>query len=324
MNWFGHYSIKLASGQILNKLALFQRLHRCFFCCHNGSMSETPLGGNNLREFAAALRLSREKGVGAATFRRLIEEHGLPSVALLFWRKLLRSGHCPGQISSRKSATADKIEKTCRMLKAGKFHGWFYSQPGYPAQLRDLSEPPPVVFATGPIGQSRFAAVVGARLMAPETSHITERVCHRLFADKYAIVSGGAAGVDAVAHTTALDEGVYTLAVLGTGIDVIYPAANLELFAKIRGAGALMTELMPGTRPARSFFPTRNRLIAAMAETVVVIQASEKSGSMITAAWAKRLGRSLMVVVPPAASEKSDVWAGNRKLLSAGAIPLEL
>lgn len=129
MNWFGHYSIKLASGQILNKLALFQRLHRCFFCCYNGSMSETPLGGNNLREFAAALRLSREKGVGAATFRRLIEEHGLPSVALLFWRKLLRSGHCPGQISSRKSATADKIEKTCRMLKAGKFHGWFYSQP---------------------------------------------------------------------------------------------------------------------------------------------------------------------------------------------------
>jgi DNA processing protein len=118
-----------------------------------------------------------------------------------------------------------------------------------------------------------------------------------------------------------MNEGAYTLAVLGTGIDVVYPAVNRELFGRIRASGTLMTELMPGARPARSFFPTRNRLIAALAETVVVVQASENSGSMITATWAKRLGRSLLVVSSPVGSEEPDMWAGNRQLLNAGAVP---
>ncbi|HMM61643.1 MAG TPA: DNA-processing protein DprA, partial [Candidatus Rifleibacterium sp.] len=128
--------------------------------------------------------------------------------------------------------------------------------------------------------------------------------------------------VDTVAHRTALDSGVYTIAVLGTGLDVIYPAANAGLFTEIRKNGALMTELMPGARPARSFFPTRNRIIAAMAETVIVVQAAAGSGSMITANWAARLGRNVMTILPPSGKENTVAWEGNRILLNSGARPV--
>ena len=271
-----------------------------------------------MRELAAALKLSREKGVGAARFRRLIDEYLLPSVALSFWKSRLNAGHVLGAVSLGKSRTTAQIRKTLALIKTGKLLGWYYSQPGYPTQLKDLGEPPPLFFATSAVPSVRFAAVVGARNMAAGTPALVNCVCRKLVENGYAIVSGGAAGVDAVAHETALVGGVYTLAILGTGLDVVYPVCNRELFERIRVAGALMTELMPGTRPARSFFPTRNRIIAAMAEVVVVVQASENSGSMITADWARRLNRRLLVVAPPPADD-TPMWAGNQRLLAAGA-----
>ncbi len=271
-----------------------------------------------MRELAAALRLSREKGVGAAMFRRLIDEFILPSIALRSWRNHIGARHSLMAVSLGKSKTTAQIRQTLALIKAGNLQGWYYSQSGYPPQLHDLGEPPPLFFATSALPSLRFAAVVGARKMAAGTSGLVEAVCRKLAANGYAIVSGGAAGVDAVAHTAALDCRAYTLAVLGTGLDVVYPACNRDLFEKIRAEGALMTELMPGTRPARSFFPTRNRIIAAMAEVVVVVQASEKSGSIITADWARRLHRRLLVVDPPDGSDP-DAWAGNLRLLADGA-----
>ncbi len=274
-----------------------------------------------MREFAAALILSRLKGVGAATFRRMLEEHRLPSTALQHWRNYLKTAPKLAAVSQRKASTRDSIAATIKLVRSGKLLGWYFSQPGYPPQLADLGEPPPVVFASGQIQQCRFAAVVGARSIEPEAVALTASVCRRLMAQGFAIVSGGASGVDAIAHRTALDSGTYTLAVLGTGLDVIYPAANAALFAEIRRSGTLMTELMPGARPARSFFPTRNRIIAAMAETVVVIQAAAGSGSMITASWAARLQRNVMTVPPPPGRQLSAAWAGNVALLNSGAQP---
>ncbi len=204
-------------------------------------------------------------------------------------------------------------------MKLGQLLGWYYSQEGYPVQLKDLGEPPPVLFATSPVKPLRYAAVVGARAMAPETPELVRSVCNKLIGQGYAIVSGGAAGVDAIAHQAALDAGIYTLAVLGTGLDIVYPACNRALFADICCQGALMTELMPDTRPARSFFPTRNRIIAAMAETVFVVQASAKSGSTITADWARRLGRRLITLAPPASTESPLLWEGNQLLIASGA-----
>lgn len=271
-----------------------------------------------MREFAAALILSRLKGVGAATFRRLLEEHGVPSAALRHWRSYLKTDPKLAAVSLKKASTRSSIAAAIRLVRSGRLLTWHFAQPGYPPQLSDLGEPPPVIFASSQIQPCRFAAVVGARSIEPEAVVLTESVCRSLVAQGFAIVSGGASGVDTVAHRTALNLGAYTLAVLGTGLDVVYPAANAGLFAEIRKSGALMTELMPGARPVRSFFPTRNRIIAAMAETVIVVQAAADSGSMITATWAARLGRNLMTILPPPGKENSAAWAGNLALLNSG------
>jgi len=279
------------------------------------------LQGKNMREFAAALILSRLKGVGAATFRRIVEEHGLPSAALRHWRSYLKTEPVLTAVSVKKASTRSSTATAIKLVRSGELLGWYFSQPGYPLQLADLGEPPPVIFASSLIPKRRFAAVVGARSIEPETAALTESICRCLIAQGFAIVSGGASGVDTVAHRTTLNSGAYTLAVLGTGLDVIYPAANADLFADIRQNGALMTELLPGARPVRSFFPTRNRIIAAMAEIVVIVQAAAGSGSMITASWASRLERKVMTVAPPSGKAGSAAWAGNVALMNSGVKP---
>lgn len=270
-----------------------------------------------MREFAAALRLSREKGVGAATFRRLVEEYITPSLALEAWNNKLKKQHCLSLVSQNKTETVDLIAQTLKKIEMGMFYGWYYSQSGYPDRLKDLGEPPPVIFASAPFFDKPMVAVVGARKMTPEAACMAAEIVKYFVGKGYAILSGGAAGVDAVAHETALAENALTAAVLGTGIDVVYPECNRELLNKIRTSGILATELMPGAAPVKSFFPTRNRIIAALAEIVVVVQASDKSGSMITAAWASRLGRRIVTIVPP--TDDLQKWAGNQMLIRSGA-----
>lgn len=271
-----------------------------------------------MHEFAAALKLSREKGVGAATFRRLLDEYHQPSLAQKAWSAKMLQTCALSQVSHEKSPTEAQIKQTLRLIKAGVLYGWYYSQPGYPELLKNLGEPPPVIFATSPLRPVRYVAVVGTRNMVGDTPEIARLITENFVGQNYAVISGGAAGVDAVAHQTALSVGAYTVAVLGTGLDIVYPPENKELFDRIRSSGALMTELMPGALPLKSFFPTRNRIIAAMADIVVVVQATVKSGSMITASWAGRLGRRLVTVAPPRGSSEED-WAGNQQLIDQGA-----
>lgn len=271
-----------------------------------------------LQEFAAALQLSRLKGVGAAAFRRLIDLHRLPTMALASW--IADGGENTAGLqrqSRQKSATAEMIISALERVDRGEFMAWYYSQPGYPLQLHDLGEPPPVLFGSCAIRPLKFAAVVGARKLAPEAILPAEEMVRQLVAEGYAIVSGGAAGADAVAHQKALDLGAYTAAILATGLDVVYPAANAGLFAEIRRSGVLLSEMMPGAKPQRSFFPARNRIIAALADVVAVVQAGEGSGALITAAWASRLGRRLLALPPQTDCPK--LWAGNVKLIEAGA-----
>ena len=270
-----------------------------------------------LQEFYAALQLSRLKGVGAATFRQLLDRYHTPALALAAWLAENAGKSAVLPQSRQKSATCAMIEKALEKIACAEFKGWYYSQPGYPEQLHDLGEPPPILFSTEAIRPVRFAAVVGSRKMAPEAEQPTRELVRRLVAEGYSIVSGGAAGVDAVAHQEALALGSYTAAVLATGLDIVYPRANAALFDSIRDSGVLMSEMMPGAKPQRSFFPTRNRIIAALADVVAIIQAGEGSGALITAAWAARLGRRLLVLPPQ--NDCRELWAGNVKLIEAGA-----
>jgi DNA processing protein len=130
-------------------------------------------------------------------------------------------------------------------------------------------------------------------------------------------VSGLALGIDAASHRGTLDAGGYTVAVLGTGVDVIYPAANIELAARILGqGGALVSQFPPGTRPQRHHFPQRNWTIAALSQVVVVVEAAESSGALITAEAALSLGRDVMAVP---GSVFSPLSVGSHQLLRDGA-----
>lgn len=267
------------------------------------------------KELEAAIILSRLPGVGAARFRQLLEKFHRPSVALNFWQQEKASTHA--RQSLEKSATNDLIDKTIPLLKQKRIFARFFSQSGYPCGLMDLTEPPPIIYSTNVFKPEKYAAIVGARNAEAPLVNVVEKVVKQLHDMGYVIVSGGARGIDSMAHRAALNIGAKTIVVQATGVDVVYPRENQELFQNIKDSGgALMSEMLCGTMPHRSFFPTRNRIIAAMSEIVVVIQAAEKSGSIITGRWALKLGRQLKVKTPD--EPVSQEWLGSLALIQQG------
>ena len=172
--------------------------------------------------------------------------------------------------------------------------------PGYPALLREIANPPPLVFLRGSLaaGDSQAVAIVGSRRPSLAGLELASRLAGELAACGFTIVSGLARGIDTAAHRGALDAGGRTLAVLGSGIDVIYPPENAGLADRMvaSGAGVLLTELAPGSLPVKSHFPRRNRLISGLALGTVVVEAGEKSGALITAGFALDQNRAVFAV----------------------------
>jgi DNA processing protein len=170
--------------------------------------------------------------------------------------------------------------------------------PTFPAVLRQLSSPPKTLWVTGrlPTADDRALAIVGSRAASGAACRRAEALAVAAVAAGYAVASGGALGVDAAAHRGALAAGGVTFAVLGCGIDVVYPDRHGPLFAEIAASGAVMTEHAPGTPPRAQHFPARNRIVAALAETTVVVEAQSASGALITARFAGKLGRRVLAV----------------------------
>jgi DNA processing protein len=168
----------------------------------------------------------------------------------------------------------------------------------YPPLLAEIADPPEELWTRG--DQSLLVrtavAVVGARHASRESLEIAYRLGADLARAGVVVVSGLARGVDSAAHVGALDGGGTTIAVLGTGIDRVYPAENAELHERIATHGVLVTEFPPGRGPEVYHFPRRNRIISGLAKAVVVVQAAEKSGSLITARCAAEQGRDVMAV----------------------------
>lgn len=178
----------------------------------------------------------------------------------------------------------------------------------YPAALGALAEPPASVWLRGCLPTGRAVAVVGARAAGADKLAVAREVGAHLARQGVAVVSGGALGIDAAAHRGALDGGGATVAVLGTGIDVPYPAQHAPLFDQIVAAGgAVLSQFPPGAQPTRWSFPVRNRVIAALAEAVVVIEAAADSGSLYTAAAARELSRPVVALL---GSPGCDALAG--------------
>lgn len=188
----------------------------------------------------------------------------------------------------------------------------------YPEPLRHLSLPPPVLYCRGRIPQRPAVAIVGSRQADPVGLEIASLFAERLARAGLAIVSGFARGVDTAGHRGALAAaGGSTVAVLGSGLDVLYPKANRGLAEQVALQGALVTEFPLGTPPLARNFPVRNRIIAALANGTLVVQATARSGSLITARLALELGRDVYAVPGPLFEERA---IGTNTLIQDGAL----
>lgn len=190
----------------------------------------------------------------------------------------------------------------------------------YPSRLRDLYDPPASLYIYGDIELLKIPmiAIVGSRNASPDGLKNAARFAQTLSKAGVMILSGLAKGIDSAAHQATLELGSkhYTTAVLGTGIDVVYPRQNIILSGAIARQGLLISELPLGTGPKGFHFPRRNRIIAALALGVVVIEAAEKSGSLITARLAADLGREVFAL--PGSIDNSNS-AGCHLLIQQGA-----
>ncbi len=192
---------------------------------------------------------------------------------------------------------------------------------GYPELLRKIPDPPPVLFVFGNQSLLRrpAAAVVGSRDHTAYGSAACRALVSAAAEAGVVIVSGMARGLDAVAHTAALDAGGTTIGVLGNGLGVIYPAANRALYERVAQDGLLVTEFPPGERPSVGSFPRRNRLISGLCRLTIVIEAAVGSGALITAGAALDQGREVMAVP---GNITSLVSVGCNRLIRDGAAPL--
>ncbi|MFM7718309.1 MAG: DNA-processing protein DprA [Actinomycetota bacterium] len=180
---------------------------------------------------------------------------------------------------------------------------------GYPGQLLDLHDPPAGLFLRGrPLPSAeRLIAIVGARACSPLGREIARGLGRRLGEVGWIVVSGAARGIDSASHEGALDAGAPTVAVLGSGIDVAYPASSAPLIERIAATGTVVSEYTPGV-PAMPFrFPARNRIVAGLARALVVVEGEQGSGSLISAEHALDLGRTVMAVPGSIASPLSAV-----------------
>lgn len=187
----------------------------------------------------------------------------------------------------------------------------------YPERLKHIFCPPVVLYVKGALPDCRYSiGMAGSRSAEPYGLKAARYFSRELAEAGVVIVSGGARGIDTASHEGALQAGGKTIAVLGCGVDIAYPQINRSLFARIAEQGAVVSEYMPGTPPRKHHFPERNRIISGICQGLLLVQAAEKSGALITAEFAQDEGRELFCIPGSIFSEKS---AGLHRLIKAGA-----
>lgn len=207
-----------------------------------------------------------------------------------------------------------------RLLSKGFFLMTWESE-DYPQRLLEIEYPPPVLYLWGKLEPvDRWAvAIVGTRRMSPYGESIARDLAIALAANNVTVISGMARGIDGIAHRSALEANGRTIAILGSGLDHLYPAEHRHLAEEIAHQGAIMTEYPLGTRPEGRNFPTRNRIISGLSLIVVIIEAGESSGALITAHFAAEQGREVFAVPGSIHSQASK---GTNRLILDGARPL--
>lgn len=276
----------------------------------------------------AACALSAVPGVGAAALLRIAKKFGSLDEALAQGARALLDGAAElrlGAAARDYLSRAPDLEKLgAWALDAGRRVGArvvLLDDAAYPPRLRQLPNPPPLLYVRGQLAPAApRAAVVGSRDADEEGLEIARAFGEALARAGVQVVSGGARGIDTEAHEGACGGRGGTVAVLGSGIDVDYPEENAALFARIvEGGGAVITEFPPGTPPAAGNFPRRNRIVAALADALVVVRAALRSGALITADHAAGLGRPIFAV--PGSARNLLAEGPNALLRSKAARP---
>ena len=215
-----------------------------------------------------------------------------------------------------------EIDIVKRNLEVNEIKAIAYYEDDYPKKLKNYDDAPYTLFYKGnilPLNEGYNVSIVGSRKYSNYGKDVTKIICSDLCANNINIISGMAKGIDTFAHESCLENEVYTCAVLGSGLDIVYPKENLKVFNKIVKKGAVISEFLPGTPPYAYNFPLRNRIISALSDIIIVIEAGEKSGSLITANLALEQGKDVMAVPGSIFSYESK---GTNKLIQDGAFPL--
>ncbi|MBO9370441.1 MAG: DNA-processing protein DprA, partial [Chloroflexi bacterium] len=263
------------------------------------------------------------RGIGPARLRMLIDAFG----------DVERAWHAPAEALYRVGLDRRSLEnlletrarvdldREVRRVAAVGAHILTWEDEGYPKLLAEIPDPPPVLYVRGELKpeDAWAVAVVGTRRASTYGREVTRRLVSVLAQSGVTIVSGLARGVDAVAHQTALEAGGRTIAVLGCGIDLVYPPEHRELARRIAAQGALVSEYPLGTQPEPGNFPPRNRIISGLSLGVVITEAGRDSGALITADYAAEQGRDVFAVP---GSILSAGCAGTNRLIQDGAKPV--
>lgn len=278
-------------------------------------MSEIPR-----QELWASLCLKHAPGLGPRTSKRILERFGNAAGAVEKARSWLQLGlatsqQCQGFLaeswrSQAESELAKAEEKSIPVL--------LWSDPRYPRLLREIPDPPVFLYAVGDLGllDNPGVAVVGSRDCSCYGIELADRIAMDLSENGVTVISGLASGIDREAHQGALKGPGSSIAVMGTGPDLVYPASNRDIWRELSERGLILSEFPPGTKPLSGNFPLRNRIISGLALGVLVVEASIKSGSLITARLAMEQGREVFAVPGPVSLPS---YRGCHEIINKGA-----
>lgn len=264
------------------------------------------------------LRLKLQNGIGYVKMLQIasqlptsevnpeiIKQMDLPS-------KLIKSA-LTAFYDQQAEAKITRIKKQCQIIS-------FFDQM-YPQKLREIYRPPLILFAQGNLKllQENVITIVGSRQATDYSQLVLNKIVPQLVKSNFVIASGLAMGVDVMAHSVTLNNGGKTIAVIGNGLNHFYPERNSQIQRQIINEGLVLSEYLPDTPPRPFRFPERNRILAGIANSVIVTEAKEKSGSLITANIALQENRNIYAVPGPINSQLST---GPNKLIEAGATPI--
>ena len=262
------------------------------------------------------LRLARTENVGPVTFTSLLKRFGSAAAALSELPRLAARGGGKSFVLPPEQEIAREIENLARL--GGQLLA--SCEPDFPAGLAALDPPPPAIAVLGlpSVLRRDMVAIVGARNASALGRKFAHTLAQELGEAGLAIASGLARGIDSAAHEGALKTG--TVAVLAGGVDVVYPPENQKLYDAIRAEGAIISEMRLGENPQARHFPRRNRLISGLARGLVVVEAAERSGSLITANYALEQGREIFAVPGSPLDPRAK---GPNRLIRDGATLIE-